>query len=93
MTTCACKPNCSLDEDLEILLPHVHQAQQWQCEVFLVIAMKVCDNNRLPWCDDGDFEGFHLWITFVKDDSRAPLKGKWFTMFFKLKMRCCSYMH
>jgi len=22
MTTCGCKPNCSLDEDLEILLPH-----------------------------------------------------------------------
>jgi hypothetical protein len=41
MTICGCKPNCSLDEDLEILLPHVHQAQQWQFEVFLVIAMKV----------------------------------------------------
>jgi hypothetical protein len=34
-----------------------------------VIAMKVCDNNRIPWCDEGDFEGFHPWITFVKDDS------------------------
>ncbi len=56
-------------------------------------AMKVCDNNRLPRCDDGDFEGFHPWITFVKDDSRAPLKGEWFTKLFKLKMHCCSSMH
>jgi hypothetical protein len=52
--------------------------------------MKVCDNNRLPWCDDEDFEGFHLWITFVRDDSRA-LRGKWSIKLFKLKMCCCFY--
>jgi hypothetical protein len=63
----------------------MHQAQQWQ--VFLVIAMKVCDNNRVPRCDEGDFGGFHPWITFVKDDSRATLKGEWSTKLFKLKMR------
>lgn len=70
---------------------HIHQAQWWQ--VFLVIAMKVCHNNRVPWCDERDFEGFHPWITFVKDDSRATLKGEWYTKLFKLKMLCCSYMH
>jgi hypothetical protein len=72
---------------------HIHQAQRWQCEVFLEIAMKVCDNNRLPKCDDGDFEAFHPWITFVKDDSKAPLKGKWSIKLSKLKMHCFSYMH
>jgi hypothetical protein len=72
---------------------HMHQTQWWWCEVFLMIAMKICDNNRLPWCDDGGFEGFHPWITFVKDDSRTPLKGEWPTKLFKLKMRSCSYMH
>jgi hypothetical protein len=69
----------------------MHQAQWWQ--VFLVIAMKVCDDNREPRCDEGDFEGFHPWITFVKDDSWAPLKGEWSTKLFKLKMLCCYHMH